>query len=145
MKLTPLFLIFVGFVIYDIISSGKQSDFNQKYFEQLNLELSGTVTEVVPLEFGHDYGVITMDLKGENEKGYPELENQIIKKTNDGQTQLVVTNISEIKKNDSIFLLKRSFRLKRNGKFLKKEFVLGLPSSNVLNNPWKEIKGFLGK
>ena len=140
LKLIPLLLIFIGFVIYDFVKSGNESKTTENYFEQLNLKISGKVKEITPMEFGHDYGVITMDLNESNEKINPILQYQIIKKTKEGKTKLLVGNISEIQQNDSIFVTKRNFKIKRNGKFLKKVFVLVLPSSNILNNPWEEVK-----
>ncbi len=140
-RLIPIFLFLGGFIIYDMMNWGEQSDADQRYFENLNLSLSGKISDIIPLNYGHDYGIITVDLKNCNTKYYDGRNSkQFIGIIKDGQAKLIVMNESEIQKNDSIFINISDFQIKRENKILNKKYILGLPPTTTLNNPWSEIK-----
>ena len=143
-RLIPVILFLGGFIIYDIIHWGEQSEKDQIYFEKLNLILSGEVDEIVRLEYGHDYGVITVDLKNCNRKYYDGRDKkQFIGIIKDNKAKLIVMNVSEIQKKDSIYLNVRNFKIKRNDRKISEDYKLGIPPTSIMNNPWSEIKNLM--
>ena len=140
-RFIPIFIFLIGFIIYDSINKKKRNANDNEYFNSLNLHLSGKIIEIIQLEFGHDYGIIKLNLKNSNRDFYDERNERdrhigIIEKQ---KAKLIVMNVSEIKMNDSIFIEGRDFRIKRNNVLINRKYALSLPTIDFMNNPYSEI------
>ncbi len=130
-----ILLLFIGLFIYGKSISNK----NYNYLNEINLKLSGRVTELTKLKQGHDYGIITVDIKNSSLDYYDERRHKkvyfgVIKNS---KAEIIVTNISLFQERDSIHIDGTNYRITRNNDIIK-EGIWDLPF-DIVNNPYLEI------
>lgn len=111
------------------------------YYNDVNLKLTGIVKEKRPLTtYGHDFGVIAVDIDTSNIAFYDERENLekhlgVIK---DKKADLVFSAISRIKIGDSLIIHTQNYEIYRNDELIK-EGVIDLPRNNFIFRPFNEV------
>lgn len=137
LKFSGLVLLFVVLIIIGRNTSNKHAE----YYKEVNLYLIGEIAEIRPLtNYGHDFGVIAIDINKTNIDYYDEREKLekhlgVIKNK---KADLVFSGISRMKKGDSIVLNVQNYKLYRNGKLIT-ENVVDLPRNNFIFTPFKEV------
>ena len=136
-------LKFLGILLLFIISAfymKSRINRDNEYLKEINLSLSGNVTDIFELKQGHDFGIITLDVIKSSRKYYDERSNRktyfgIIK---DSKAKIAVNFISSIELNDEIIINGINYKIKRNNKIVD-EGIWGLPF-DLINNPYNEIR-----
>lgn len=128
-----LIIIFIGLIIH----GNYKSKSNKKKLDKIGLRLTGVITEVDELTYGHDWGFVGIDISSSNFTEYdPRKENQdyafVIENK---RCALLLPAISEIGVGDSIVVNSSKFSIFRAEKIIKSKSNLGLLSSHLLDNP----------
>ncbi|KGO92105.1 hypothetical protein [Flavobacterium subsaxonicum] len=108
-----IFLIFIGFQFY----TSKQES---KIIASKNLQLSGKITTIQKLKYGHEFGYLFIDIKKSNYNFIDERDTDndysfIIK---NGKCLLVISGLLTIKPGDDIKIDKDKYSIYRNGKVI---------------------------
>lgn len=133
-----IFSLFIMLAIIGFRNSAKDI----KYYQEVNLNLSGIINEVRPLNsYGHDFGVISIKIIKSNIKNYDERKNldRYLGVIKNNRAELVFESISSVMQGDSIVLNIQNYKLYRNGKLID-ENIIGMPPSSLIFTPFKEVK-----
>lgn len=137
-----ILLLLIPLVIFILIVYVKKHSINSEGDEIKNLDLNikGIVTNTLELDYGHDYGIITLDLESSNIDFYDkrnELEKffGVIKS---GNAEIVVEGISEFQKGDLYILKGEEYKIFRNNRLVVDDYY-GYLSTSVFN-PYNEIR-----
>lgn len=132
-----LALIFVGSILYDLITSETDS----KEIASYNLQLSGKIIGKKSFKSGHDFGFVLIDLKKANYEDFDPRSKKgnyffIVKGK---KCLLVLSGLSEIKINDSINVNKDKYDIIRDGKNVHKDLNLVILDRIFYSDPSKFI------
>lgn len=137
LKFLGILLLFVIVLLFGLNTSKK----SREYYKKVNLNLTGKVTEIRPLtKYGHDFGVIAIDVSQSNIDFYDERKNLdkhlgVIKNK---KADLVFSGISRILVGDSLVLNIQNYKVYRNGKLIT-ENIVDLPRNNFIFKPFVEV------
>ncbi|QCX38507.1 hypothetical protein FF125_08710 [Aureibaculum algae] len=127
------------FVVSIIIDSNEYKEDN-KYYKEVNLKLKGKITEVKPLTYEQNLGIIVIEITESNIQNYDERKSlkRYLGVIKNNKANLVFNSISSVKKGDSIVLNIQNYKLYRNGKLIE-ENVIRMPPKSFIFTPFKEI------
>ena len=114
------------------------------YYKTANIKLNGKITAFEALKYGHNFGVISIQLNETNTQEYDEREQRkrflgVIK---NGQADLVFNSINNVKIGDSIVVNTKDYRLYRNQKLITKN-KLTMPPPELILTPFDEINNII--
>jgi len=137
LKFLGMVLLFVVLVIVGLNTSQKHAN----YFQEVNLNLTGIVTEIRPLtNYGHDFGVIALDINKSNIDQYDQRDelDKHLGVIKNKKANLVFSGISRFEVGDSLILEVQDYKLYRNGTLVT-ENVVEIPRNSFLFKPYKEV------
>ena len=102
------------FVVSIIIDSNEYKEDN-KYYKEVNLKLKGKITEVKPLTYEQNLGIIVIEITESNIQNYDERKSlkRYLGVIKNNKANLVFNSISSVKKGDSIVLNIQNYKLYR--------------------------------
>ena len=118
-----LFFIVVGlvlilsFILVDTIYERENFKNEQEFIKDIGINLHGRVIEKTEFDYGHNYGVIRLELFNSNIKNYDERENQEkhIGFIKNDKAELVFNAMKDVKIGDSITISKDEYKIFRLG------------------------------
>ena len=127
--------------IYNVITEDEELINDKEYLTSLNLELTGQILKIDNLDYGHNYGIVTIGIKYSHPNQYDprQSKSRYLGIINENQAKLVVHNIGFIQTDDSIFVKDGKFKITRNDKLVFDNHYLDLPPSSLVHNPYTEI------
>jgi len=111
------------------------------YYQNVGLKLNGIIKEIKPLDYGHDYGLISIKVNQTNIPEYDkrdELEKYLGVIKND-QAELVFNSVHAIEIEDSIVIKIQNYKVFRKGQLVY-ENVIGMPPSNFLFKTYRDVE-----
>ncbi len=130
-------IIFIALVV--IARNATHND--SEYYNSVGLKINGIVTDIQSLKYGHDYGIISINVSQSNVWEYDK-RNQLeryLGVIKNKKAELIFNRISSTKIGDSIVLNVQDYKLFRKGKLIV-ENTIGMPPSNFFFTPFREIK-----
>jgi len=130
---------FILFIILVLVGHSKTKN-DSDYYKSIGLKLNGKIEAVKELKYGHDFGVIRIDLNYSNIIEYDKRNElkRYLGVLKNGKADLVFNSISSVKKGDSIAIDIQNYKVFRNGKLVE-ENIIGMPSDYIFT-PFNEIK-----
>ncbi|UAB75662.1 hypothetical protein [Mesoflavibacter sp. SCSIO 43206] len=130
---------FILFIILVFVGLNKTKN-DVEYYKSIGLKLNGKIEAVEKLRYGHDYGVITIDLNYSNINEYDKRNElkRYLGVIKNGKADLVFNSIGSVKKGDSIVIDIQNYKVFRSGKLIR-ENIIGMPSDYIFT-PFNEIK-----
>ena len=132
-------IIILFLLVYLFKVSNNQSD--SDYFVDTNLKFNGVIWKVKPLtSYGHDYGVILVEIYHSNMKHYDPRDSleRFLGVLKDGRMELIFNRISEVKENDSIEFNIEEYKIFRNSKLIRDEWI-SMPPKDLFK-PFNEVR-----
>jgi|GEM_PF-4391196 len=135
---TGLFVVFLFMICNDY----RQMQQNRKIIAGYNLQLSGIITATKEYTYGHDYGMVLIDINKSNYSAFDEKAKGkdyffIIK---NNQCVLVFPGINRVQKGDSIVVHKETFDVYRNNEKTFDNNPLVILSGVYHNSPYDLFK-----
>lgn len=144
-KIKRIFLVImfpVIFFFFDIFTREKTSYYEEElnYINSLNIFLNGKVMDIYKLDYGHDYGIVTIDINESSIKLLDEREekSRYLGLIKNELGYIVLGTISDFQLGDSIVIKSSVYDLYRNNRKIKNGRSIILPKDDVFK-PYKEI------
>jgi len=140
-----LFLLVV--ISVDIISDDDSLYTEESnYIKSLNIFLDGKVVNVYELKYGHNYGIVTIDINSTSLRSLDERtkRERYMGFIKNDVGYFVVGTISDFKYGDSIVIKSDVYDLYRDNDKIKDEKFIDLPMDNIFK-PYREINQRLNK
>lgn len=140
-SLLILLILFILIICVDFFTEDETYIDDQNYIKELNIDLKGKIQDIYKLKYGHNYGIITVDISESSVKKLDERKNRkrFLGFIKNKFGYFVLGTISDFQIGDSIVIKSNLYNLYRSNQEVVRDKNIILPPKDVVFRPYKEI------